>query len=111
MLDLFRAFCFRYSFIGHTFDSNKGPIIIDNGQHILRYLLAFFNSPVAQNIIKILNPTMSLQNGDMDKIPIIIDWNKKNEIDILTEENIVLSKQDWDSFETSRGFQTHPLVA
>ena len=102
---------FRYSFIGHTFDSNKGPIIIDNGQHILRYLLAFFNSPVAQNIIKILNPTMSLQNGDMDKIPIIIDWNKKNEIDILTEENIVLSKQDWDSFETSRGFQTHPLVA
>ena len=101
---------FRFSFGGHTFDSNKGPLVVDNGQHILFYLLAFFNSPVAQNMMKVLNPTMSLQNGDMDKIPIIIDWERKASIDTLSEENVLLSKQDWDSFETSRGFEQHPLV-
>ena len=101
---------FRYSFGGHTFDSNKGPLIVDNGENILFYLLGFFNSPVAQNMMKVLNPTMSLQNGDMDKLPIIIDKDKKEEIDRLSRENVEISKQDWNSFETSRGFQRHPLI-
>ena len=101
---------FRYSFGGHTFDSNKGPLIVDNGEGILYYLLGFFNSPVAQNMMKVLNPTMSLQNGDMDKLPIIIDKEKKIEIDKLVRENVDFSKQDWDSFETSRGFKINPLI-
>ena len=28
----------------------------------------------------------------------------------LTENNIVLSKADWDSFETSWDFKKHPLI-
>ena len=101
---------FRFSYAGHTFDSNKGPLIVDDGNHILYYLLAFFNSHVAQKILKILNPTMSLQNGDVDRVPIIFQDEKKENIDSLSKENIFLSKQDWDSFETSWGFQKHPLI-
>jgi len=31
-------------------------------------------------------------------------------IDNLVQENIALSKADWDSFETSWDFEGHPLV-
>ena len=101
---------YRFSPTGHTFDSNKGPLIVDNGDNILYYLLAFFISPIAQSINKILNPTLSLQNGDMDKLPIIFDDGKKSLIDELVQENIYVSKKDWDSFETSWDFKSHPLL-
>lgn len=101
---------FRYSYFGHTFDSNKGPLIVDNGQNILYYLLSFLNSPVAQNMMKILNPTLSLQNGDMDKIPIIFNTEKRRLIDELSRQNVEVSKIDWNNFETSWDFTEHPLV-
>ena len=102
---------FRYSPYGHLFDSNKGPMIFDNDNNILYFLLAFFLSPVAVYIIKFLNPTMSLQNGDMDKIPIIFpNESIKNKIDILAKENVNIAKDDWDSFETSYDFKIHPLL-
>ena len=101
---------FRYTPSGFTFDSNKGPLIVDNGRKILNYLLGFFNSKITYLIIKIINPSLSLQNGDIDKLPIIIDKGEKPIIDEIVQENINLSKADWDSFETSWDFERHPLI-
>lgn len=101
---------FRYSSSGFTFDSNKGPLIVDNGKNIIKYLLGFFNSNINHVVTKIINPTLSLQNGDMDKLPIIIDGLKKPNVDLTVENNITISKSDWDSFETSWDFKRNPLV-
>ena len=101
---------FRYTFKGFTFDSNKGPLIVDNGKGILYYLLGLLNCKITYIIIKIINPSLSLQNGDIDKMPVLIDKKRKPEIDCLVKENIDLSKKDWDSFETSWDFERHPLV-
>ena len=48
--------------------------------------------------------------GDIKKLPIIIDENRKEEVEFLVKENIEMSKQDWDSFETSWDFERHPLI-
>lgn len=101
---------FRYTPPGHTFDSNKGPLITDNGHGLLYYLLGFFTTPIAHKIITILNPTLSLQNGDMDNLPICVCYAKKSDVDTLVKENIISSKCDWDSYETSWDFKKHPLV-
>lgn len=101
---------FRYSSSGFTFDSNKGPLIVDNGKNIIKYLLGFFNSNINHVVTKIINPTLSLQNGDMDKLPIIIDELKKPNVDLTVENNITISKSDWDSFETSWDFKKSPLI-
>lgn len=101
---------FRYSPVGFTFDSNKGPLITNTMDNLLYYMLGFFVSPVVQYFIKILNPTLSLQNGDMDKLPIIVDGEKKKYVNIFVEKNIKISKKDWDSFENSWDFKVHPLV-
>lgn len=101
---------FRFSPVGHTFDSNKGPLIPKAGSNDIYYLLGFFTTPVAQKVMKILNPTLSLQNGDMDNLPICYDSNLSKPIDDLVKDNISISKSDWDSYETSWDFKRSPLI-
>ena len=101
---------FRFTPIGHTFDSNKGPLIPKIDTNDIYYLLGFFNTPIAQKVMRILNPTISLQNGDMDNLPICIDEKHQDTIDDVVKMNVSLSKQDWDSYETSWDFKRHPLL-
>ena len=62
-------------------------------------------------ITQILNPTINMNAGDIAKIPVIMpNEETKATINTLVEENIQLSKADWDSFETSWDFERHPLV-
>lgn len=75
---------------------------------LLPYILGLLNSKVAQAFIKILNPTMTTQVGDMTRIPVI--QSDVDEISKLSSECIAMAKQDWDSFETSWDFSRHPLV-
>lgn len=100
---------FRYSATGTLFDSNKGPMIFfDNND--LEYILGYTNSKIVDYITKLLNPTLSLQIGDVSAIPIVIDESHKSEVNKLVLDNILISKLDWDSYETSWGFAQHPLL-
>lgn len=73
------------------------------------YILSFFNTCVTKYLLKILNPTLNFQVHDIMSLPMIIS---KNEIEVenICQVNIEISKQDWDSFETSWDFKVHPLV-
>ena len=57
-----------------------------------------------------INPTMNTQSSDIRSIPIVIDHNRKENIDLLVDQNINMTKTDWDSFETSLDFKKHPLL-
>lgn len=100
------SFSGRYAEQGFMFDI-KGSSGFPEPE-LLPYVLGLLNSKVAQAFIKILNPTMTTQVGDMTRIPVI----KSNieEITILASECIDMAKQDWDSFETSWDFKIHPLL-
>lgn len=76
---------------------------------IIRYL-GLLNSNVALEILKLLAPTINFQAGDIARVPIIPEVNSNDNIIPIVEENISLSKSDWDSFETSWDFKEHPLV-
>ncbi len=45
------------------------------------------------------------------KLPYKTSESNKKQCTNLVKENISISKSDWDSFETSWDFQTHPLLA
>ena len=49
-----------------------------------------------------------LDCGDIERIPVIQiqDENARN----IPEDNVKISKDDWDSFETSWDFKKHPLI-
>lgn len=102
------TFSGRYSEQGFIFDI-KGSSGFPNEENIY-YILGFLNSSVSQKCIKILNPTITTQVGDMARIPVMFSQDVKSTIEELVKENISISKQDWDSVETSWDFEKHPLV-
>ena len=74
------------------------------------YILAFMNTKVCDYITKIINPTLNMNVGDINNIPLMIVNNQFDKISGYSDFSINLSKSDWDSFETSWDFTVHPLV-
>lgn len=72
------------------------------------WYLGFLNSNVCLLFLTFLSPTLNYEAGHIGNIPIILKENLN--INQLVQENINISKSDWDSFETSWDFQTHPLL-
>ena len=101
---------FRMCPDGYLFDSNKGPMIFESSTD-LNYLIALLNSKISAFYISMLNPTLSLQLGNVVSIPVVGEMNAKHDCVLeLARNNISLCQRDWDSFETSWDFTTHPLV-
>jgi hypothetical protein len=97
-------FSARISPVGNTAGSSS-PIFFPKKREY--YLLALFNSCVFSSIVAFLNPTVSFQTTDIEKVPVLFGCE---EIDVMAKENVELAKVDWDSFETSYGFHKHPLI-
>lgn len=74
------------------------------------YLLGFLNSKIAAIFKSILSQTLNNEVGDLFRIPIIHGTDQQEIVQRLVEHTLILSKSDWDSFETSWDFQRHPMV-
>lgn len=103
------SFSGRYCEGGFLFDV-KGSSGFPE-RKILFYILGFLNSKISQNCIKLLNPTISTQVGDMARIPVYFSEKEKSSVDNHVQLCVEISKFDWDSFETSWDFKKHPLVS
>ncbi len=99
---------FRYMPAVGTFDMG-GPEICGLGKE-LYYVLGFLGSRVAEACLGILNPTMNLQAKDVKALPVIISGEFHDEAEKAERECVRLSKDDWDSFETSYNFKRNPLI-
>ena len=91
---------------GALFDSGGSSISAPKDKGM--YLLALLNSKIGQYYLDISNPTINYQPGDVAGIPVIID--AKTDVEAIVASNVMLSKEDWDAFETSWDFDVHPLV-
>lgn len=98
---------FRYN-TGHISDMG-GPTFITEE---INYLLGTLNNKFSTEIIKLINPTINIQIGDIKSIPIIFpdSFEVKNKIESLVKNNIYISKQEWDSRETSWDFEKLGLI-
>lgn len=92
---------------GFLFDV-AGCSIFTKDENTLKYMLAFTNSSVVKKIIKSISSTLNYEVGQIASLPLILKEN--NKIIELANENINISKDDWDSFETSWDFKVHPLL-
>ncbi len=72
------------------------------------YLLAFLSSNVCNYILKMLNPTLNYQAGNIKSLPVV--FGIKDQVGKLATDNVYISRTDWDAFETSWDFARHPLV-
>src|SRR5699024_4054880 len=82
-------------------------IFTNNG---LYSILSFLNSKVITVFIKSISETMNFEVGNIARLPIARDIIENTKIKTLAEENILITKDDWDTFETSWNFTKHPLL-
>ena len=101
-----KKFSIRWFDKGYIFD-NGGCCIFELGSKRY-YLLALLNSTVFEYIFGQANPTLNFQSGEVAKFPVV--YEPSNEVDTLAEKNVLLSVDEYNSFETSWDFKRHPLV-
>lgn len=111
---------FRYKPTGHIFDVAGTSIFSEKD---LMYLLGLCNSKIVQYTMDMISPTLNYEVGHIASIPVIIPqpyiythFHKQEYVDLkeydehLVEENVRVSREEWDSFETSWDFKEHPLI-
>ena len=85
----------------------SGPCVYANNN--LWYLFGLLNSKVSQVLLEILAPNMKFEVGQMGLVPVIME--KRPDVEDAVHDTVDNAKDDWDSFETSWDFTTHPLVS
>lgn len=103
---LSNKFGLRKSPKGFAYNTKGSMCFAKHGN--IDYYLGLMNSVVASYFIKIIAPNLDFNSGTVIKIPCKLD--KEEEVEQITEMNVSLSKEDWDSFETSWDFKKHPLI-
>jgi len=89
--------------------SSAAPTIIDDKNLFDYKLLGFLNSHVANYLLSIINPTINTTVNSVLSLP----YNRKkiqDNVENIVKGNVILSKTDWNSFETSWDFECHPFL-
>ncbi len=97
----------RYIPKGFLFDVSGSVAFTKKEQ--LNYLLGLLGSHVSVEMLKILNPTMHFQVGNIKNIPVNFAEEKNLIISNIVEQNISIAKDEWNCFETSWEFLKHPF--
>ena len=103
------SIAFRYYPQGFIFDV-AGCCIFYKNDEIMKYHFGFINSNVAKSILAAISPTLNYEAGHIASLPVISDERQNGNIIKLVDANIEFGKEDWDSFETSWDFGTHPFI-
>ena len=92
------------------FDS-ASPAIMLYDTAILEYVLAFLTS-LGEKYLTFINPSLSTQVGDIGILPLLTAKNLEIVANIkkLVQQNISISKEEWDSRETSWDFEKLSLI-
>lgn len=102
------GFSTRYCPTGFLWDVS-GSIGFPNHKD-WQYLLSFMNSKLTDIYLEALNPTINTNIEDVCALPILPSLSLDKIVKELTCYNISISKQDWDSHETSWDFRESSLL-
>ena len=102
-------FSARYFGNGFLWDVSGSPAFFDDDD-LMYYCLGVLCTNFADYVLKLINPTINVQAVDLKKIPLILNTDKEMVIVDLVKNNIQITKNDWDDFETSWDFKVHPFI-
>lgn len=95
---------------GFIFDVAGSTLFPAPGKEFL--ILAFLASPVARELLRIVNPTVNFQVGNIASLP-LLETELAPFVDRVTgnaRECVRLAAADWSEFESSWQFQSSPLL-
>lgn len=100
---------FRFSIEGFIYESSTNDIFKKHANQDLQNILGYLNTKIVDGFLKLMNPTINIMPEDIRKLPIISNIEELG-ISKIVEENILISRKDWDSLETSCDFQQNELI-
>lgn len=101
-------FCARFRPDGFMFDINGMSLFV--ADELLGLSIGYLCSAVATYLMKINNPTLASQAGDIARLPFKVEKDRLPNVNQLTGQCIEFERLDWDSYETSWDFKRNPLV-
>lgn len=96
----------RYTPPGFAFDVAGSSMFFD--RDIIKYVTGLLCSCLGTFFMSIQNPTLNFQVGNLKNVPVLI--KEQSAVEERVDSCINMSKQDWDSYETSWDFKRNPLV-
>lgn len=75
------------------------------------YYLGLLNTPILAKYLALMNPTLHNGAEVVSKVPFIYDSPRSLNILDMVQQNISISKSDWDAHETSWDFQRNELLS
>lgn len=99
----------RYAPGGFMFDA-KGAMGFFRDESDLYVTLALLNTAVSQYYLRALAPTLDFKLNKIMAVPALIP-DRREPIVSLCKQCIDIAKRDWDFYERSWQFSTHPLLA
>lgn len=96
---------FRVYPAGFIYDV-AGMSLFPYDESIKYSILGWLNTKLFAYMIKVINPTINMQCGDVARAPYL----PVKDIECFVNQNISISKLDWDAHETSWDFQISPLL-
>lgn len=100
-----KGLAFRFFPRGFIFDCSASVFFPGEDDYML---MGYLNSKVVKVLGMFLNPTMHFKINNFNSLPYIPCMEEC--VEKLVENSIALSREDWDSFETSWDFKRHPLL-
>ena len=95
---------------GFIFDST-GPSLFFENSKAETIVIGICNSVVSKPILVDFAPTMHFEIGQVLSMPVLKEWEiHYDKIVSIVNHSVSISRQDWDNFETSWDFKTHPLT-
>ncbi|MCK5343058.1 MAG: restriction endonuclease, partial [Candidatus Heimdallarchaeota archaeon] len=102
---------FRLSPVGFIFET-KGSVYFLKNSNEFNCIFGYLNCKLVNYFLKAITPTLDYHEGPLGKLPIIIPKSEpiKQTINCLAQQNIDISREEWDSHETSWDFTTNELL-
>ncbi len=102
---------FRYSPIGNIFETKGANYFVKNYKNFY-YLFGFLNTKIVNYLLKIISPTLDYHEGPMSNLPVTLE-DSSIKLEIINNsviKNLNISKEEWDSRETSWDFEKLSLI-
>lgn len=102
------SFSARYYPQGLLFEHSGVSMFPNDNKY---YYLGLLNTPILAKYLALMNPTLHNGAEVVSKVPFIYDSQRSLNISDNVQQNIAISKSDWDAHETSWDFQRNELLS
>ena len=99
-----------FRIINNSVCGTATPTIYLDDDDLIYYVLAFLNTDISREFLSAYNSTVNLLSTDVSNLPLIIDYNRFEEVNTLTKELIQIATENWNNQEISYDFSSNPLI-